>query len=178
MNIYYVCNLDSLKRDRPHLWNIDNETQHEHREKMSTIFQTTSSNEFSWMKMYEFLLRFHWSSFLRVQLTIFQDWFRQWLDAGQATSHSLNQWWLIYWRIYASLGFSELNDLKAIGVEIHDKRKWLGSNTYQYILWMHTLCKHNKLFLTIWYEAEFWSVWWTGNQLDEPDGFSGGLEQE
>ena len=28
--------------------------------------------------------------------------------AGQATSHSLNQWWLAYWRIYASLGHNEL----------------------------------------------------------------------
>ena len=28
------------------------------------------------MKMYKFLLRFHWSLFARVQLTIFQHWFR------------------------------------------------------------------------------------------------------
>ena len=28
--------------------------------------------------------------------------------AGQATSHYLNQWWLVYWRIYASLGLNEL----------------------------------------------------------------------
>ena len=35
-------------------------------------------------------------------------WFRQWLGADQATSHYLNQWWLIYWRIYASLGLNEL----------------------------------------------------------------------
>ena len=27
---------------------------------------------------------------------------------GQATIHCLNQWWLIYWRIYASLGLNEL----------------------------------------------------------------------
>ena len=33
----------------------------------------------------------------------------------QATSHCLNQWWLVYWRIYASLG---LNDLKAGNHEI------------------------------------------------------------
>ena len=36
----------------------------------------TFSNEFSWMKMYEFCLRFHWSLFLRFELTIFQHWFR------------------------------------------------------------------------------------------------------
>ena len=46
------------------------------RDKMAAIFQTTFSNAFSWMKIYEFWLRFHWSVFLRIQLTIFQHWFR------------------------------------------------------------------------------------------------------
>ena len=32
--------------------------------KMDAIFQTTFSNTFSSMKMYEFLLKFHWSLFL------------------------------------------------------------------------------------------------------------------
>ena len=45
------------------------------RDKMATIFQTTLSNAFSWMKMYEFRLRFHRSLFLRFQLTISQHWF-------------------------------------------------------------------------------------------------------
>ena len=45
-------------------------------DKMDDIFQTTFSNAFSWMKICEFWLRFHWSVFLRVQLTIFQHWFR------------------------------------------------------------------------------------------------------
>ena len=62
------------------------------RDKMAAIFQTIFSNAFSWMKMYKFRLRFHWSLFPRVQLTIFQHWFRWWLGAGQATSHYLNQW--------------------------------------------------------------------------------------
>ena len=62
--------------------------------KMSAIFQTTFSNTFFFLvKMYEFWLRFHWSLFLRVQLTIFLHWFRLWLGAVQATSHDLNQWW-------------------------------------------------------------------------------------
>ena len=30
----------------------------------------------------EFRLRFHWTLFLRVQLTIIQHWFRKWLGAG------------------------------------------------------------------------------------------------
>ena len=39
------------------------------RDKMAVIFQTTFSNTFSWMKMKEFRLRFHWSLFPRIKLT-------------------------------------------------------------------------------------------------------------
>ena len=46
------------------------------RDKMAAVFQTTFSNAFSWMKMYEYWLKFHWSLFLRVQLTISHHWFR------------------------------------------------------------------------------------------------------
>ena len=46
------------------------------RDKMAEIFQMTFSDVFSWMKMFEFLLKFHLSLFLRVQLTIFQYWFK------------------------------------------------------------------------------------------------------
>ena len=80
------------------------------RDKMAAISQTTLSNVFSWMKMLEFRLKVHWSLFIRIQLTIFQYWFRWWLGADQATSHYLNQWWLDYRRIYASLGLNELKD--------------------------------------------------------------------
>ena len=59
--------------------------------------------------MFEFRLKFHWSLFLRFQLTIFQHWFRYWLGAVQATSHYVNQWWLVYWCIYASLGLNEID---------------------------------------------------------------------
>ena len=41
------------------------------RDKMAAISQTISSNAFSWMKISEFRLRFHWSLFLRFELTIF-----------------------------------------------------------------------------------------------------------
>ena len=78
------------------------------RDKMAAVSQTMFSNAFSWVQMYEFSLKFHWSLFLRFQLTIFQHWFRYWLGAVQATSHYLNQWWLVYWRIYTSLGLNEL----------------------------------------------------------------------
>ena len=43
--------------------------------------------------MFQLRLKFHWSLFPRVQLTIFQHWFRWWLGAVQPTSHYLNQWW-------------------------------------------------------------------------------------
>ena len=43
-----------------------------------------------------------------IKSTISQLWFRWWLGADQATSHYLDQWWLDYRRIYASLGLNEL----------------------------------------------------------------------
>ena len=43
-------------------------------EKMAAIFQTTFSNAFSWMKMHEFRLRFHWS--LQVQ------WWLRWVRSS------------------------------------------------------------------------------------------------
>ena len=45
-------------------------------DKMATVSQTTLSNACSWMKMLEFRLRFHWSLFLRVQLTIIHHWLK------------------------------------------------------------------------------------------------------
>ena len=45
-------------------------------DKMDAISQTTCSGAFSWMKIFEFRLKFHWSLFLRVQLTIIQHCFR------------------------------------------------------------------------------------------------------
>ena len=47
-------------------------------EKMAVILQTIFSNAFYRMKKFEFWLKFHWSSFLRVQLTITPHWFRSW----------------------------------------------------------------------------------------------------
>ena len=69
------------------------------RVKMDAISQTTFWSAFSWIKMYEMRLKFHWSLLLGVQLILFQHWFRWWLGADQTTSHYLAQWWLIYWRI-------------------------------------------------------------------------------
>ena len=49
--------------------------------KMAAISQTIFSYAFSWMKRFVFWFEFHWSLFLRVQLTITQHWFRWWLGA-------------------------------------------------------------------------------------------------
>ena len=74
------------------------------REKIPAVFQTTFSNAFSRMKVYEFRFKFHLSLFLSVQLTITQPWFRQptkiWTIDGS-----------VYWRIYASLDLNELNGI-------------------------------------------------------------------
>ena len=79
------------------------------RDKMAAISQTAFSNAFTLTKIFECLSKLHLSLFLSVQLTIFQHWFRWWLGADQTTSHHLNQWWSVHWRIYSvSLGFNEL----------------------------------------------------------------------
>ena len=122
------CSNFELKKDMPYsacpvkLWGIyykhfgwvclyynGTKTTHWGRDKMAPIFQMTFSIAFSWMKIYEFWLRFHWSFFFRLKLTIIQHWFRKWLGTSQVTSHCLSQWWLFYLHIYVSLG---LNDLK------------------------------------------------------------------
>ena len=105
---------------------------HWDRNKMAATFQTIFSNTYSWMKIYEIGLRFHWSLFLRVQLTIFQHWFRYWLGADQATGHYLNQWWIIYRRIYASLGLNKLTALTAIRVShFYRRKRYTPSAFYQ-----------------------------------------------
>ena len=58
---------------------ITRHTGHQHIEaetRWPPWLQTTFSNAFSWMKIVIFQIKFHWSLFLRVQLTICQHWFR------------------------------------------------------------------------------------------------------
>ena len=45
-------------------------------DKVAAISQQIFSDAFSWMKSFVFWLKFHWSLFLMVQLTITQHWFR------------------------------------------------------------------------------------------------------
>ena len=71
----------------------DMKLTHWGRVKIAAFSQTMHSNARSWREIYEFYLKFDWSLFLRIQLIIFQHWFRQWLRNGRATSRYLNQWW-------------------------------------------------------------------------------------
>ena len=129
------------------------------RDKTAAISQTTFSSAFSWTKMYE--LKFHWNLFKRVQLTIFQHWFR-WLGVNQATSHYLNQWWLDYWHIYASLSLSELTDvdlstLKSFGIHIKATRNTqainhsnISENYTSKIIITSTRCQWVTFTVTLW----------------------------
>ena len=103
-------------------------------DKIVVISKTTFSNTFSWMKIYEFRLRFHWSLFLRVQLIIFQYWFRKKHGADQATSHYLSQWWVDYRRIYAPLGLNESNLPRKLNPISLAKPRWISIAVYLNIL--------------------------------------------
>ena len=61
---------------------------------MAVISQTTFSNAFLWIIIFLLWWEINWIIFLRVQLTIYQQWFRWWLITGdkrQATGLYLNQ---------------------------------------------------------------------------------------
>ena len=84
-------------------------------DKMAAISQTMFSNVFSRMKNFVSRLKCHRSWFRGVQLTITQHWFK-WLSTEWATSHYLNQWWLVCRRIYAAIGGDELTFVVISGV--------------------------------------------------------------
>ena len=80
-----------------------------------------------------FRLIFRWSLFLRFKLTILKYWFRYWPGDDQVTSHYLNQWCLVYWRIYASLGLNESLNWSAI---IKPPYRLLTINDQKLFLWL------------------------------------------
>ena len=96
---------------------------HNGRDKMLDIVRTTFSNAFSWMKMYGFRLRFHWSFFPNGPINNISALVQIMVVADQAANHHLNQWCLVYWRIYASLGLNELS-LHHIAVMRHRFSLW------------------------------------------------------
>ena len=94
---------------------------------------------------------FHWSLFIRYELTIFDHWFRQWLCADQATSHYLKLWWLVYRRIYASLDVNGLKTTYAMWWIMLTSLIWpiyvylgdFNANVFIDVFLVHAnLCKH------------------------------------
>ena len=88
------------------------------RDKMASISQTTFSRAFSWVKMIDFWLKFHWSLFLRVWSTIFQHWFRQWLGTYRPGDKPLSESMMVCFTDtyiqYTSLGLNELSQTRQI----------------------------------------------------------------
>ena len=100
------------------------------------IFKCISFNE-----NFVFRLKFHWSLFLRVQLTIVHHWFRWWFGAVQAPNHYLNQWWWVYWRIYASLG---LNELTCISRTKSESTSWCTEEVILKLILVLDICTNVK----------------------------------
>ena len=79
------------------------------REKMAAISQTIFSNAFSWVELFDFPLKFHWSLFPRFQLTISQHLVQimAWRRPGDKPLSELMMVGLLT-HIYASPGRNEL----------------------------------------------------------------------
>ena len=55
------------------------------------------------------------------------------LLSGQATSHYLNQCWLVYWRIYSSLGLNELRTFLRNKFNTYHLLPWLPDGLSQHL---------------------------------------------
>ena len=111
------------------------EITHWGRNKMAAIFADDIWKCIFFNEIIAYRFKFHWSLFPMLQLTIYKRWFRWWLGADLATSHYLNQWRLVHWRIYASLSLSELK-----------KRPILSQRCNEYQLWIKE-CFYNNISL-------------------------------
>ena len=76
---------------------------HWDRDKMTAIFLPTFWKAFSWIKMLELRLTFHWILFLMIHLIISQYWFRYGSASGRRLVIISTNDGLIYWPIYAFL---------------------------------------------------------------------------
>ena len=129
------------------------ELRHWGQDKMAAIIQTTFSNAFSWMKIYEFRLRF--------QLTIFQYWLRLWLGAGEATSHYLNNRWLSL-LTHICIAWPQWVKMSAI---LNWQPKWknyesswrfcMSSIPGVWPLWKRSTCTRSQ-------RSDRWGRWWRG----------------
>ena len=122
---------------------------HQGRDKMAVVSQTTFSNTFSWIKMYEFRLRFHWSLFPKIWLTIFIVQIMAWrrpgdrpLSAQMMVGHS------------ALLSFFFQNSQRPSGVIWGCKncQQWYWSCLVACLELVLTCCQFNKLRRCFFYE--------------------------
>ena len=90
-----------------HPYSIDVDLTHWDRGKKAAFLQMTSSNAFSWKKMFELPLKFRWSLFSDAQLTVSQDSFDLAPKRRQAIIWSNDG--LVYWGMHVSLGFNNVN---------------------------------------------------------------------
>ena len=76
---------------------------------------------------------------------------------GQATSHYLNQWWLFYLRIYASLGLNESINCRRNDLNLTDTSKMLGTTCGH---WTNIKCWKSvqKVMSNRYFNLKFW-VW-------------------
>ena len=86
--------------------------RHRGRNKMATIFHTAFWNAFSYMKIFAFRSKFHWSLFLSVQSIIFQHLFGMAPSKRQATSRTSDG--LYHRSVFASFGLNELNSFYSL----------------------------------------------------------------
>ena len=72
------------------------------------------------------------------------------LGTNQAASHYLNQWWLVYWRIYASVGLNELRhgsvmtSIKIMGCNNSSMTRWWSVRAVKVRVWMGNYMAHRK----------------------------------
>ena len=69
---WHSCGITTLVKPKCDIFLIT----HWGRDKIAAIWQMRFSNAFSWMKMFEFCLRFQWNLFLRFEIPIFHHWYR------------------------------------------------------------------------------------------------------
>ena len=129
------------------------------------------------MKMYEFGFRCHWSFFPTRVINNIPSLCTYWLGVGQATSHCLNQWWLIDWRLYASLRLIECfekyryvfvfcvhpwhcNNMPKYSIKLDKGSQFTGNLTVFDSLFCLTTHKPSKLHTTGLLRGKSTSPWW------------------
>ena len=143
--------------------------------------QMAFASAFSWMKIFVFELKFHWSLFLRVQLTISQHWFMEWLGSELVSIRFLNQWWpnlmnqMLHWYLtrYSDILYQSSQRVVADGLvsiwQIQTKRFLLKHFT-PHIFCDNFMCALYKvqLYMLVWSHSPDQLAWWHVGNLDLP----------